>query len=70
MFGVGKKYFQCIDLHCGGEPARVLLSGCPKIPGKSMSEKRQEFLKNDEYDKIRQILLQEPREVVPELFDI
>ena len=31
MFGSGRKYFQCIDLHCGGEPARVLISGCPKV---------------------------------------
>ena len=59
MFGTSKKYFNCIDLHCGGEPARILISGCPPIPGSTMAEKRKELI--DNYDYIRQLLLQEPR---------
>ena len=59
MYGSGKKYFHCIDLHCGGEPARILLSGCPEIPGNTMAEKRTEFMNN--FDHIRKTLLLEPR---------
>ena len=59
MYGSGKKYFHCVDLHCGGEPARILLSGCPEIPGNTMAEKRTEFMNN--FDHIRKTLLQEPR---------
>ena len=59
MFGTSKKYFNCIDLHCGGEPARMLISGCPPIPGSTMAEKRKELM--DNYDYIRQLLIQEPR---------
>ena len=32
--------FHCMDLHCGGEPARVLLSGCPPVRGSTPQEKR------------------------------
>ena len=32
--------FHCMDLHCGGEPARVLLSGCPPVKGSTPQEKR------------------------------
>jgi len=57
MWGKGRKYFDCIDLHCGGEPARVMFStNCPSIPGKSMSEKREAMIEN--FDHIRRVLLQ------------
>ena len=57
MWGKGRKYFDCIDLHCGGEPARVMFStNCPPIPGKSMSEKRESMIEN--FDHIRRVLLQ------------
>ena len=57
MWGSGRKYFDCIDLHCGGEPARVMFSiNCPPIPGKSMAEKRECMIKN--FDHIRRVLLQ------------
>ena len=47
----------CIDLHCGGEPARVMFStSCPPIPGKSMAQKRESMIKN--FDQIRKVLLQ------------
>ena len=59
VWGNGRKVFKCVDLHCGGEPARVLVSGAPSIPGNSMMEKRKYFM--DNLDNIRQVLLTEPR---------
>ena len=57
MWGKGRKFFDCIDLHCGGEPSRVMFgTNCPPIPGKSMAEKRESFIKN--FDHIRRLLLQ------------
>ena len=47
------------DLHCGGEPARVLISGAPDVPGSTMKEKRTYFMNH--HDDIRRVLLQEPR---------
>ena len=61
MWGNGRKYFDCIDLHCGGEPARVMFStNCPPIPGKSMAQKRESMIKS--FDYIRRVLLQVKRE--------
>lgn len=51
--------FQCIDAHTCGNPVRVVKTGGPELVGKSMSEKRQHFLK--EYDWIRKGLMFEPR---------
>ena len=59
VWSAGRKVFKCVDLHCGGEPARVLLSGAPHIPGSSVMEKRKYFM--DNLDHIRQVLLTEPR---------
>eukprot|EP00957_Ditylum_brightwellii_P047143 3580127-Ditylum_brightwellii.AAC.1 len=50
---------ECIDCHCGGEPARIVLSGLPPVPGKTAMEKRQYMMKNMDY--IRQLMLLEPR---------
>ena len=37
MYGtVKRKHFSCVDVHCGGEPARILISGYPSnIPGRN-----------------------------------
>ena len=59
VWGKSRKVFECVDVHCGGEPARVLFSGVPSIPGSSMMEKRKYFM--DNLDNIRQVLLTEPR---------
>ena len=51
-----------IDLHAGGEPARVILSGhaiLPSVEGRTMAEKRIHFMKH--HDHIRRLLLLEPR---------
>ncbi|MEE9361296.1 MAG: 4-hydroxyproline epimerase [Cellulophaga sp.] len=51
--------FSCIDAHTCGNPVRVIAKGGPHLIGKTMSEKRQYFLK--EYDWIRKGLMFEPR---------
>lgn len=57
--GAGRMSWECVDLHCGGEPARILMGGAPDVKGKNMAEKRQYFMENLDY--IRQTLLLEPR---------
>jgi len=54
-----KHIFKCIDAHTCGNPVRVVAQGGPELTGKTMSEKRQHFLK--EYDWIRKGLMFEPR---------
>lgn len=54
-----KGTFACIDAHTCGNPVRLVTSGHPNLKGKTMSEKRQDFLEN--YDWIRQGLMFEPR---------
>ncbi|WP_034041758.1 4-hydroxyproline epimerase [Wocania ichthyoenteri] len=56
---MSKTKFVCIDAHTCGNPVRVVKSGGPNLIGKTMSEKRQHFLK--EYDWIRKGLMFEPR---------
>ncbi|MGB5942205.1 MAG: 4-hydroxyproline epimerase [Leeuwenhoekiella sp.] len=51
--------FECIDAHTCGNPVRLIKSGGPELVGKTMSEKRQHFIK--EYDWIRRGLMFEPR---------
>jgi 4-hydroxyproline epimerase len=54
-----KHIFQCIDAHTCGNPVRLVKEGGPELVGKTMSEKRQHFLR--EYDWIRTGLMFEPR---------
>ena len=51
--------FNCIDAHTCGNPVRLVAAGGPSLEGKTMSEKRQHFLK--EFDWIRKGLMFEPR---------
>lgn len=48
-----------IDLHCGGEPLRVITGGLPPIQGHTVLEKRRFF--RDHYDDWRTALMWEPR---------
>lgn len=48
-----------IETHTGGEPSRIVISGMPKIPGNSMSEKMAYL--NEHYNYIRNGLMNEPR---------
>ncbi|MDX1318350.1 MAG: 4-hydroxyproline epimerase [Xanthomarina gelatinilytica] len=56
---MSRSTFVCIDAHTCGNPVRVVKEGGPDLVGKTMSEKRQHFLK--EYDWIRKGLMFEPR---------
>ncbi len=56
---MAKTIFKCIDAHTCGNPVRVVTTGKPNLIGKTMSEKRQHFLK--EFDWIRTGLMFEPR---------
>ncbi|WP_409525647.1 4-hydroxyproline epimerase [Nitrincola sp. MINF-07-Sa-05] len=51
--------FFCIDAHTCGNPVRLVAGGYPALNGSTMSEKRQDFLK--QHDWIRQALMFEPR---------
>ncbi|MCI2282953.1 4-hydroxyproline epimerase [Colwellia sp. MSW7] len=54
-----KGTFFCIDAHTCGNPVRLVTSGHPDLKGKTMSEKRLDFMQN--HDWIRQGLMFEPR---------
>ncbi|SFG15106.1 4-hydroxyproline epimerase [Salegentibacter agarivorans] len=56
---MARKTFFCVDAHTCGNPVRVVAGGGPFIEGKTMSEKRQNFMR--EYDWIRRGLMFEPR---------
>ena len=48
-----------IEMHTGGEPLRVLISGLPPIKGNTVLEKRRYF--REHYDHIRRGIIWEPR---------
>jgi len=48
-----------VDTHTAGEPTRIVLSGLPKIKGKTVFEKRKYFQKN--FDHLRKSIVLEPR---------
>lgn len=48
-----------VEVHTGGEAFRIVTSGLPRLPGKSIVEKRAWLLENA--DNIRQALMYEPR---------
>ena len=50
---------QCIDMHTGGEPLRVVVAGFPEIKGNGILEKRKYVKKN--LDNLRKALMWEPR---------
>ncbi len=54
-----KGTFFCIDAHTCGNPVRLVTSGHPNLQGKTMSDKRLDFIEN--YDWIRKGLMFEPR---------
>ncbi|MCH4296286.1 4-hydroxyproline epimerase [Shewanella sp. 3B26] len=54
-----KGTFFCVDAHTCGNPVRLVTSGHPNLAGRTMSEKRQDFLAN--HDWIRKALMFEPR---------
>lgn len=51
--------FRCIDGHTAGNPVRLVIEGAPELNGRTMSERRQDFMAR--YDWIRTGLCFEPR---------
>jgi 4-hydroxyproline epimerase len=51
--------FFCVDAHTCGNPVRLVTSGHPELKGRTMSEKRLDFI--ERFDWIRQALMFEPR---------
>ena len=49
----------CIDRHTAGNPVRLVTGGAPALHGRTMSERRQDFLAR--FDWIRTGLMFEPR---------
>lgn len=54
-----RRTFLCIDGHTGGNPVRVVHGAVPVLKGRTMSEKRQDFIAH--HDWIRKALMFEPR---------
>lgn len=54
-----KTHFHCIDAHTCGNPVRLVTGGGPILQGKTIAEKRLDFLEN--HDWIRRGLMFEPR---------
>ncbi|MCB0293474.1 MAG: proline racemase family protein, partial [Calditrichaeota bacterium] len=48
-----------IDMHTGGEPLRVVIDGWPKLPGRTVLDRRRHQMEH--YDHLRQALMWEPR---------
>jgi proline racemase len=48
-----------VDLHCCGEPGRVIVGGVPDVPGRTMFEKMQHLARHQ--DDLRKRMLREPR---------
>ncbi len=51
--------FPCIDGHTCGNPVRLVTDGHPDLKGKTMSERRQDFIQR--FDWVRTALMYEPR---------
>ena len=56
---MARHVFRCIDGHTAGNPVRLVIEGAPVLTGRTMSERRQDFMAH--YDWIRTGLCFEPR---------
>jgi len=54
-----KRTIVTVESHTAGEPTRIIVGGIPRVPGRSMMEKKEYFRKN--LDFLRTALMQEPR---------
>jgi trans-L-3-hydroxyproline dehydratase len=50
---------QTMDLHCAGEPLRIIRSGFPEVPSLPVLERRRWVMENA--DQVRRAIIQEPR---------
>jgi trans-L-3-hydroxyproline dehydratase len=55
----GAWHVECVDMHTGGEPLRVILAGGPTLSGRTVLECRREMLEH--HDDVRRRLMWEPR---------
>ncbi|KAK0138446.1 Trans-L-3-hydroxyproline dehydratase [Merluccius polli] len=55
----GGRVLRVVDMHTGGEPLRVVLSGYPEVPGDTLLAKRRHV--RDRLDRLRTALMLEPR---------
>lgn len=55
----GWQIITTLDMHTEGEPLRIVTSGIPDIPGRSVLEKRRYFMEH--LDHLRRLLILEPR---------
>ena len=53
------KSIHAVDSHTAGEATRIVVGGVPKIPGKTMPEKKQWL--EDNMDYLRTAIMLEPR---------
>lgn len=53
------RVLQAVDTHCEGLPIRVVTGGVAPMPGNTMEERRQWFIRNS--DDLRTLLMHEPR---------
>ena len=56
-----RKGIRVIDLHTEGEPARIILEGWPKIPGKTIEERFVNLVEGEKFNQLRDLLMREPR---------
>lgn len=59
LWGSATRSLQVVDLHCAGEPARVVLGGLPRVRGASAFEMRTDMM--ERLDHCRRLLIEEPR---------
>lgn len=50
-----------VDYHTAGEPFRIVSQGLGEIPGETVLDRRSWAVENPDFDKIRQLLVNEPR---------
>lgn len=53
-----QEVFDVVDMHVGGEPLRIITSGYPALPGRSLLDKRAYL--QEHLDRYRQLLMLEP----------
>ncbi|MDH5598030.1 MAG: proline racemase family protein, partial [Cyclobacteriaceae bacterium] len=56
---LGGNTVQTIDMHTGGEPLRVIVSGMPPLTGENVLQNRRQMM--EQYDHFRKMLMWEPR---------
>ncbi len=56
---MGDLTIETLEMHTGGEPTRIVLSGYPDLQGSTLLEKRRDA--RERHDRLRRLLMREPR---------